>query len=188
MLNDRAFTIEAAGAHITREVCLSPTVTLPYRLPVFQAFLDTAISSSDKQTIPRSETTIALDAKLLTIKCFLITRQHPPELSNEERSTFVNHATQYFVLDRNLWHCEHHGKHQLILAPPRHYNILKQAHNDLGHKGVYVVHVRLILRFWWPSMMDDIKWYAHTCHECQIRQTRKLHIPPMVPMPGGLFR
>ena len=26
-----------------------------------------------------------------------------------------------------------------------------------------------------------------TCHQCQIRQTQKLHIPPTIPVIGGLF-
>jgi len=68
------------------------------------------------------------------------------------------------------------------------YRILKEAHNDLGHKGVYSICARLLLRFWWPMIIKDIKWYNKTCHECQIRQSRKLHIPPTVPIPGGIFR
>jgi hypothetical protein len=37
-------------------------------------------------------------------------------------------------------------------------------------------------------LAHDVKWYIKTCHECQIRQTTKLHIPPIVAIPGGLFR
>ena len=37
-------------------------------------------------------------------------------------------------------------------------------------------------------LSEDVKWYIKTCHECQICQTTKLHIPPTVPIPGGLFR
>jgi hypothetical protein len=47
--------------------------------------------------------------------------------------------------------------------------------------------MQLLLQFWWPHIIDDVKWYAHTCHECQVQQTQKLHIPPTVPIPGGLF-
>ncbi|OAX32308.1 hypothetical protein K503DRAFT_702238 [Rhizopogon vinicolor AM-OR11-026] len=37
-------------------------------------------------------------------------------------------------------------------------------------------------------LTDDVKLYLKTCHKCQVRQTIKLHIPPTVPIPGGLFR
>ena len=52
----------------------------------------------------------------------------------------------------------------------------------------FTVRTRLLLRFWWPMLVEDVKWFVRTCHECQIRQTRRLHIPPTVPVIGGLFR
>ncbi|KIJ14508.1 hypothetical protein PAXINDRAFT_41881, partial [Paxillus involutus ATCC 200175] len=65
--------------------------------------------------------------------------------------------------------------------------LIKEAHDDLGHKGVFTVRTRLLLCFWWPLLVNDVKWYICTCHKCQIRQTTKLHIPPSVPVIGGLF-
>ena len=37
-------------------------------------------------------------------------------------------------------------------------------------------------------LVEDVKWFVQTCHECQIRQSCRLHIPPTVPVIGGLFR
>ncbi|KIO04377.1 hypothetical protein M404DRAFT_39546, partial [Pisolithus tinctorius Marx 270] len=65
--------------------------------------------------------------------------------------------------------------------------LIKEAHDNLGHKGVFMVRTRLLLRFWWPLLVEDVKWYVRTCHKCQICQMQKLHIPPTVPMIGGLF-
>ncbi|KAF8545809.1 hypothetical protein OG21DRAFT_1479754 [Imleria badia] len=74
---------------------------------------------------------------------------------------------------------------QLTLASaPRE----EMAHNDLRHKGVFTVRTRLLLRFWWPMLVDNVKWFIQTCHECQICQTQCFHIPPTVPAIGGLFR
>ena len=36
-------------------------------------------------------------------------------------------------------------------------------------------------------LVKDVKWFVRTCHECQIRQTHRLHIPPTAPVIGGLF-
>jgi hypothetical protein len=36
--------------------------------------------------------------------------------------------------------------------------------------------------------LKDVKWYIKTCHECQIFNTFKPHIPPVVPEPASLFR
>ena len=43
-------------------------------------------------------------------------------------------------------------------------------------------------RFWWPALAQDIKNHITTCHECQVRQTTKVRIPPTVPTPAPLFR
>ena len=37
-------------------------------------------------------------------------------------------------------------------------------------------------------LVDDIKWFIWTCHECQVRQTQHFHIPPTILIIGGLFR
>lgn len=37
-------------------------------------------------------------------------------------------------------------------------------------------------------MDDDVKWYARTCHECQVRLVKKIITPPTVAKPAGLFR
>jgi hypothetical protein len=42
--------------------------------------------------------------------------------------------------------------------------------------------------FWWPHIIEDIKWYTKTYHECQVQQMRKLHIPPTILIPGRLFQ
>lgn len=36
-------------------------------------------------------------------------------------------------------------------------------------------------------MGQDLKWYLATCHECQLRSTQKINIPPIVSMPLPLF-
>ena len=61
------------------------------------------------------------------------------------------------------------------------------AHNDLGHKGVFTVQIRLLLRFWWLMLVDNVKWFIWTCYECQICQTCWLHLPHTMPVIGGLF-
>jgi hypothetical protein len=115
---------------------------------------------------------------------FDVTCKRPMDLMDEEFETFVRQAVHFFVLEDKLWRREVHSKHQLILPPSKRYQVLEEAHDDLGHKGIYMIS----LRFWWLHIIEDIKWYSKTCHECQVWQTHKLHIPPTVPIPGGLFQ
>jgi hypothetical protein len=71
---------------------------------------------------------------------------------------------------------------------PQRYTVTRDTHDKLGHKGFYSTLRALLDRFWWPSLADDIRWYIKSCHECQIRQTTKVRIPPTVATPAPLFR
>jgi hypothetical protein len=158
------------------------------RLPDYHVLLDVAEHTAEEPPIPHSKAANMLDERLVATKLFLSTCQRPTNLTEDKFKAFVTHAARFFVLEDNLWRREAQGRHQLVVKPHKRYRILKEVHDDLGHKGIYAVRTRLLLRFWWPYIIDDIKWYARTCHECQVRQTHKLHIPPIVPIPGGLFR
>ena len=74
------------------------------------------------------------------------------------------------------------------MNPVQHEEVLREAHDALGHKGYYSTLRTILDRFWWPSLAHDVKQYITTCHECQIRQTTKVHIPPTVATPAPLFR
>jgi transposase InsO family protein len=188
LLNERTHLVEAATTSLTRHPHYVPCAMRLTRLPDYHVLLDVAEHTAEEPPIPRSKSANALDERLVATKLFLSTRKRPANLTEDEFKAFVTHAARFFVLEDNLWRREAQGRHQLVVKPHKRYRILKEAHDDLGHKGVYAVRTRLLLRFWWPYIIDDIKWYARTCHECQVRQTRKLHIPPIVPIPGGLFR
>ena len=66
--------------------------------------------------------------------------------------------------------------------------ILKNAHDDLGHKGFYATRRRIADRFYWPHLDQDLRWYLQTCHECQIMSTQKVHLPPTVAMHRSPFQ
>jgi len=188
ILNDRSCAITGTGFDITRYPYTLPIPNPLTHPPAFVALLDTREPEPDNPTIPRSDEAQAKDARIIQIHRFLENHKKPIDLTDEEYESVVTSSTRYFILDQKLWRCNSQGKHQLVVPEPRRYRILKEVHDDLGHKGVYLIHARLLLRFWWPMIIKDIKWYNKTCHECQIRQSRKLHIPPTVPIPGSIFR
>jgi hypothetical protein len=177
LLNDPA-------SHTSRDCSI---VNTNPSLPTRSVLIDSTSESVDP-CIPRSDPAKALDARLTTIREFLHTSTRPPEICKSDFQTFVSYATKFFVLHDKLWRKHPEGRHQLVIDEPKRYQLIREAHDDLGHKGVFTVRTRLLLRFWWPMLSDDVKWYIKSCHECQIRQTTKIHIPPTVPMPGGLFR
>src|SRR6266404_1076667 len=115
--------------------------------------------------------------------------QGPDGLSTDEGKK-THHRTRHFLLhDGQLWRRHAQGRHQLVIIRPTHLlSITCEAHDKLGHKGFYSTLRSLRDHFWWPSLADDVKWFIKTCHECQTRQTTKVHIPPTVSTPATLFR
>jgi hypothetical protein len=138
--------------------------------------------------IPRNERSEKRANELIAIKAFLEDPNRPPEMPESEFRRLIRLASSFFVLDDRLWRRQPGGKHQLVIPEERRFNLMREAHDGLGHKGAFVVRTRLLQRFWWPYLDQDVKWYCRTCHECQTRQIRKLFIPPTVPTPASLFR
>jgi integrase-like protein len=161
-------------------------VTQAYSLLLDSA--DPPTQPSEEQELPRSPKAKARENRIRQIRQFLETQERPEGMSDKDYKSFLNSATRFFVLKGSLWRREPHGKHQLVVPEGRRYGLIKEAHDDLGHKGVFTVRTRLLLRFWWPMLVEDVKWYLRTCYPCQIRQTEKLRIPPQVALVGGLFR
>lgn len=139
-------------------------------------------------TIPRSEKAKRRDLELQQVQSFLIDPRRPPDLSDEEFKRFVRYAAGFFMKDGRLWKKDSKRKHKLVVPENRRYELIRQAHDELGHKGIFTVRIRLLERFWWPQLEQDVRWFIKTCHECQTRLLHHYHIPPSIPTPLTLFR
>ena len=102
----------------------------------------------------------------------MTTLERPSNLHDSQYKHFLKRVQKYFIRDKRLWKRDSHGKHKMVLAPSRRLPIMEQAHDRLGHKGVFATMAHISERFWWPFMHDDIKWYVQTCHLCQTRQVQ----------------
>jgi hypothetical protein len=142
----------------------------------------------DVSDIPRSDKAKAADARLTVVDQYLRNFIRPPNMTDEEFRQFLRYTFEFFVIDNKLWRKDRHGKHKLVIPPDRRLQLIKDAHDSLGHKGMFSVRSRLLDRFWWPHLEHDVKWYIQSCHQCQVRQMRYHHIPPTVATPASLFR
>lgn len=138
--------------------------------------------------IPRSERAKAREKRLEMVRGVLEDLRRPQDMSDAAFKQLVRYAAEFFVKGDALWRKGKDGRHQLVPAPEKRIELLAAVHDSLGHKGVFSVRSRMLDRFWWPNLDDDVKWYVRTCHECQVRQRTMLHIPPTVAAPAPLFR
>jgi hypothetical protein len=142
----------------------------------------------DYASIPRSEKAVAKDKRIRSVTGYLSTLKRPVGFSDDEFAKFLRFVVGFFVLEGRLFRKERNGRHQLVIPQSRRLSLIQQAHDKLGHKGVFTVSTRLLTRFWWPHLLEDVKWWVRTCHECQVRNTTRIHIPPTVASPFSLFR
>ena len=76
---------------------------------------------------------------------------------------------------------------RVILEAKKRLDILTQAHEGLGHRGEQAVMNTVKERFYWPNMWNDIRHHVRSCHQCQIRSTKKSEVPLIVSAPATIF-
>jgi hypothetical protein len=78
----------------------------------------------------------------------------------------MRYCMNFFVDDNQLWRKDSHGAHELVIPPGQRLDIIRIAHDSLSHKAFCATKAHISQRFWWPSMVSDVHWYAKTCHIC----------------------
>jgi hypothetical protein len=165
----------------SRRCIASSTPPTGATVPVFNL-------SDPEVALPRTARSDQKENELIAIQAFLEDPHRPPGMDEKEFRRLIRLGSAFFVNNGRLWRRHPQAKHQLVIPRERRFGLIREAHDTLGHKGVFVIRTRLLERFWWPYLDQDVKWYCRTCHECQTRQIRKVLIPPTVATPASLFR
>ena len=125
---------------------------------------------------------------LHSILKYLITNKLPEFESVQAQRRFKNNVNKYRIHNNTMVKMMPSGQPlTVILKEQNKLDILKQAHDDLGHRGVRVIFMMLSVRFFWPNMIQDIRKYVKSCHQCQIRSLKRYRIPITVSTPAALF-
>ena len=133
------------------------------------------------------------EQRLIDIRQFLITKEIPRKPSIAETKRFLKSTTDYFLKqiegkDVMYRHNGNRGPLVVIFKHPKRIAILTQAHEDLGHKGENAVFQLVRMRFYWPSMRLDVHHHVASCHECQIRNTKRMEVPVTISTPSSIFQ
>jgi hypothetical protein len=139
-------------------------------------------------TLPYSDFARSQDVRLQLIKEFLTSLSTPSDFTADQKAKLLKDAGSYFVLEGRLYRKDRQGRHQRVVPYEDRLSLLKQAHDELGHRGFFPVRRLLLDRFWWPGLAEDVKWYIKTCLICQQRSFTKLLLRPTVAPVPSLFR
>jgi len=136
-------------------------------------------------TISRKESEEDLDQ----IMRFLITHKIPEGMDERKEKAFEQKASRYYIQGLNMFRRNRNMSPQKVIFPPnRRREILTELHEGIGHRGEWAVWEALRLRFYWPGMRENLVEHIRSCHECQLRSTKKMHILIAPSLPTGLFR
>ncbi|XP_075770608.1 uncharacterized protein LOC142823438 [Pelodiscus sinensis] len=76
-------------------------------------------------------------------------------------------------------------KHQLLVPKPYRGGVLELAHDHTwaGHLGTEKTQHRVLQRFYWPGVYQDIKNYCASCPQCQKTSPTRVPPAPLIPLP-----
>ena len=128
------------------------------------------------------------DGRLRQVKHYLETLEVPEFKTSSERLRFLKKCAQYFVTEGDLFRrYSHKMPLKVVLDTDQRAAILKQAHDDHGHRGEQSTFETIRQRFFWPHYFTDVRHYVRSCHTCQIRSIRKIETPLTISTPVTIF-
>ena len=144
--------------------------------------------SDSRLSPPHSSTYSYTDQDMTDILTYLVTHNTPPLKTARERRQFYKKARLFFLHQAHMYrHQPGHPPQVVIFPEKRRKEILEEMHEEAGHHGVWAVEQHIALRYFWPGMRKQIKHHVQSCHPCQLRSTKKMHIPVTISHPPCLF-
>ncbi len=69
--------------------------------------------------MPQSAKAKSNDARVLLVRDYLSDFHVPASMTENQKRTFINYASGFFLLDDNLWKRDSGGEHKLIVPADR---------------------------------------------------------------------
>ena len=141
-------------------------------------------------TLPSVQPQTSRQEKMLVdIRKFLETLEVPPVKSLQAKKHFLKRSKEFYIKDHKLFKRNSANFPLLVVtSPQKRLAILTQAHENLGHKGEHAVFELIRVRFYWPHMRTDVHHHVASCHECQIRSTKRMEVPITISAPITPFQ
>ena len=126
--------------------------------------------------------------ELIRILQYLVTHKAPKIKHPRDLEKFKQQAEQYYLQGIHMYRRRPSLHPQVVIFnKKRRREILWQMHEESGHHGIWAVAKQTTLRYHWPGIQEDVKQHIRSCHPCQLRSTKKMHIPITMSHPPRLF-
>ena len=175
------------SAALSTRIHPSPTLLRPSPFPHLE---DTTFASTKiRQAYVAARSSPAITHQdLVDILRYLVTDKMPQIKTAKEQRQFEKKASPFYLEEAHMYrHQPGHPPQVVIFPEKRRKEILQEMHEDSGHHGIWAVEQQVTLRYFWPGMRSQIKNHVQSCHTCQLRSTKKMHIPITISHPPSLF-
>jgi transposase InsO family protein len=126
--------------------------------------------------------------ELSLILRYLVTKEDPKFHNKQALDRFKQKAEKFYLEGVHLYRRRTGSPSQVVIFhKKRRKAILWEMHEGNGHHGVWAVAQQTTLRYYWPNIKEDIKQHIQSCHTCQLRSTKKMHLPITSSNPLRLF-
>jgi len=109
------------------------------------------------------------DIHLKNIVEYLQTGRIPQGVPNPK--SFKQSAKKFFILKEAVWQQSADGVRRVILEPEARETIIKEAHDESGHRGRDPTYRKIADCYYWPRMMPQVALHVRTCKRCQLRSS-----------------
>ncbi len=164
-------------------------LTVRYNKGVFLPEEAEFMESADYPEERRSEYAKMLDRQLAKV---IQWHANPTKcldgFTDNQYRNFICYVKNFVVDKGKLYRQDMESEYKLVIYPECRMYIMKTAHDQLGHHGMYATKMLIKERFWWPEIERDIAWYVGTCHICQEHQKTVIKALPTVSFTPSVFQ
>ena len=107
---------------------------------------------------------------------YLTTLRRPEGMGRSEFRAFKKRALRYAVMDGKLYRVgSKNVPNRLVIdLPERRSQILREMHDESGHKGRESTYRKVADRYYWETCYQDTKAFVASCERCQCRDSKRL--------------
>ncbi|RKF64657.1 hypothetical protein OnM2_017052 [Erysiphe neolycopersici] len=103
-------------------------------------------------------------------------------------NTFKKRALKFVIRDGHFWRRNNKSHPRRVIdSSKERTEIMKAAHEDLGHKGRESTYHHVGRNFWWEKCYLDCKKFVASCIECQMRNPANTEEALYSTYTGSLF-
>jgi hypothetical protein len=103
---------------------------------------------------------------------YLKTFQVPKSIP--KRKSFIETTRKYFLCEGALWRRNNNAiPRRVILDAERREDLIRQAHEESGHRGRDPTYKKLVDFYFWPNMFAQVALFCRTCEQCQLRSSEQ---------------